>query len=62
MTISKIDIIIERLERIEDKQDAQGEKIYEMHGKVSKLETRASIFGVIGGLIAAVLAKAGMGH
>jgi len=53
---TKIDGIIERLDRIEQKQDAQGEKIYDMHGKVSRLEVKSSIFGMIGGAVVALLA------
>lgn len=53
---SKIDFIVDSLKRIETNQVAQGEKIYDMHGKVSQLEVKASIFGMIGGVIVAVVA------
>jgi len=57
--MTKVDLILERLERIENKQDAHGEKLFAMHGEVSGLKVRASIFGVIGGLIVALLARLG---
>jgi hypothetical protein len=53
-------LIIAQLDRIEARQVADGEKLYEMHGTVAGLKVRSSIFGLIGGLIAAVLARAGL--
>jgi hypothetical protein len=57
--MTKEDLILERLERIENKQDVHGEKLFEMHGEVSGLKVRASIFGLLGGLIVALLARLG---
>lgn len=57
---SKVDLILQRLERIETKQDQHGEKLFEMHGEVSGLKVRSSIFGLVGGLIVALLAKIGL--
>ena len=58
---SKIDHVLEELREIKETQKDHGEKLYDMHGKVSKLEVKSSIFGMLGGLIVAVLAWA-KGH
>lgn len=58
---TKIDILIDEVREIKETQKAHGEKLYDMHGKVSKLEVKSSIFGMMGGLIVAFLAWA-KGH
>ena len=50
-------LIIAQLDRIEARLEADGVKLYEMHGEVSGLKVRSSIFGLIGGLIVALLAR-----
>jgi hypothetical protein len=60
---TKIDHVLSELQTIKreqremwDEQRAQGDKIYDMHGKVSGLEVKSSIFGMVGGMIVAALA------
>ena len=50
-------LIIAQLDRIEARQVLDGEKLYDMHGTVAGLKVRSSIFGLFGGLLAAVLAR-----
>ena len=53
---SKIDILINEVREIKVEQKAQGEKIYDIHGKVSKLEVKSSLWGMVGGALVALLA------
>lgn len=53
--------IASRLDRIEGELQDHGEKIYHIHGEVSGLRVRASVFGVFGGFLAALLSVIGMG-
>jgi hypothetical protein len=58
MSQTKMDILIEEVREIKATQKDHGEKLYDMHGKVSKLEVKSSIFGMLGGLVVAFLAWA----
>lgn len=49
-----------RLDRMETELRDQGDKLYQIHGEVSGLRARSSIFGVFGGLIVALAARFGM--
>lgn len=53
-------LLIAQMDRIEAQQVLDGTRIYEIHGEVSGLKVRASIFGVLGGLIVALAARFGM--
>jgi hypothetical protein len=53
---SKIDFLIETVKEIKAEQDEQGKRIYEMHGKVSKLEAISGFFGMVGGALVALIA------
>lgn len=53
-------LLVSQLERIEAQQVLDSGRIYEMHGEVSGLKVRSSIFGVLGGLISALLMRFGM--
>jgi hypothetical protein len=55
-------LVISQLDRIEARQVEDGKKIYDLHGAVSGLKVRSSIFGLIGGLIVALLARLGIQH
>lgn len=63
MQETKIDMIIARLDRIEETQAVIDKRVYEIHGETSALKVRASIFGFFSGLIAAILTVvSGKGH
>lgn len=53
-------LVIAQLDRIEARQVAADEKLYDLHGTVSGLKVRSSIFGLLGGLIVAALARFGL--
>jgi hypothetical protein len=50
-----------RLDRLETQLEVHGEKIYDIHGEVSGLRVRASIFGLFGGMVAALFSYVGLG-
>lgn len=54
--------IADRLERIDAKLDDHAAKLYQIHGETSALKTRASIFGIFGGFLAALLSMLGLKH
>ena len=61
MSQTKLDTLIEEVREIKATQKDHGEKLYDIHGRMSKQEVKSSIFGLLGGLIVAVLAWA-KGH
>jgi hypothetical protein len=62
MEATTTELILDQLKDIRETQKTHGEKLYDIHGEVSGLKVRASIFGIIGGVIAALLSKFGLGH
>lgn len=59
---TKVDYIIDTLNDIKAEQTRQGDKIYDIHGKVSGLEVKSSIFGVLGGALVTLVAYLKGGH
>lgn len=54
--------MVDRMDRMEQKLDLNSEKLYEIHGETSALKVRASVFGLFGGFLAALLSLFGIRH